>query len=257
MKSPKPVDSERVTPVQDSSILESKPLQTSSPPDPLPELADKERTELIQKFAKSVGCDQVSSTYWAFLWLQDIESLRRNVNLASISNVNAEILMQCSLFEQSQRICKLSMASTPYLSRQNANSGSLRARENKVFHRPRNFCSDPEQAEGAWRESTYTGPYRQEDCKLFDLSGTQMNRVLKPRIVHGAWRCSLCDHWKTQNPGRSHCPIRLLQVCKHQSHEEFLDYVKNVLERGKDWQVEEYGIGCKRHRDLRKFAVLE
>ncbi|CRL22081.1 unnamed protein product [Penicillium camemberti] len=104
MKSPKPVDSERVTPVQDSSILESKPLQTSSPPDPLPELADKERTELIQKFAKSVGCDQVSSTYWAFLWLQDIESLRRNVNLASISNVNAEILMQCSLFEQSQRI---------------------------------------------------------------------------------------------------------------------------------------------------------
>ncbi|KAJ6128322.1 hypothetical protein N7471_009539 [Penicillium samsonianum] len=83
MDSPGPVDSEGASAVQISIVLDSKPLQTSSPLDPLPESADNERRELIKKVGQKTKHDKVPAAYWACLWLADIESLRGLVQMAS------------------------------------------------------------------------------------------------------------------------------------------------------------------------------
>ncbi|KAJ5817767.1 hypothetical protein N7447_007775 [Penicillium robsamsonii] len=66
-----------------------------SPPsiDPLPELGDTERAKLIDRLSKKAKESEADSTYWACLWLSDIECLREILRVAECSQSSASYLM--------------------------------------------------------------------------------------------------------------------------------------------------------------------
>lgn len=110
-----PVDSERAPPVQYSIVLGYNPLQTYPPPDPLPELANKERRELIKKLGEYSKVGELPSAYWACLWLEDIELLRQDIEVASKRGSLLNIAMDSKRVPYAIRTCKPSMPSTPCL----------------------------------------------------------------------------------------------------------------------------------------------
>ncbi|KAF9252796.1 hypothetical protein DTO006G1_2043 [Penicillium roqueforti] len=66
----------------------------SPPPiDPLPELGDTERAKLIDKLIEKSNESEADSTYWACLWLSDIESLREILQVAECSQTYASLSM--------------------------------------------------------------------------------------------------------------------------------------------------------------------
>ncbi|OQE18871.1 hypothetical protein PENFLA_c020G03745 [Penicillium flavigenum] len=61
--------------------------------DPLPELGDTERATLIDTLRKNAKENEADSTYWACLWLSDIECLREIVQVAECSQTSASVMM--------------------------------------------------------------------------------------------------------------------------------------------------------------------
>lgn len=80
----------------------------SPPPiDPLPELGDTERAKLIDKLIEKSNESEADSTYWACLWLSDIESLREILQVAECSQTYASLSMTGANTFAMIRACEL------------------------------------------------------------------------------------------------------------------------------------------------------
>ncbi|KAJ5421085.1 hypothetical protein N7465_003604 [Penicillium sp. CMV-2018d] len=82
---------EEAPPIE-SPIMPVADIPWSPPPiDPLPELRDTERAELIDRLRNNAEQSETDSVFWACLWLSDIERLR---NISECSDEFAAYLME-------------------------------------------------------------------------------------------------------------------------------------------------------------------
>ncbi|KAJ5686611.1 hypothetical protein N7536_009230 [Penicillium majusculum] len=84
---------EKAPPIENPTMPVADIPWSPPPIDPLPELGGTERAKLIDSLRKRAKESEADSTYWACLWLSDIECLREILRVAECSQSNASYLM--------------------------------------------------------------------------------------------------------------------------------------------------------------------
>lgn len=98
---------EKAPPIENPTMPVADIPWSPPPIDPLPELGDTERAKLIDNLRKKAKESEADSTYWACLWLSDIECLREILRVAECSQSNASYLMTSKSAFTMIRACEL------------------------------------------------------------------------------------------------------------------------------------------------------